>query len=95
MATDFLEELGKTIIKTADKVSKKTDDFLEVQKLKNKIYENHKATKKLYMEIGRQVYEQFKAGQNEEFLELCNAIHERDNELIDLKKQLKTRKEEI
>lgn len=95
MATDFLEELGKTIIKTADKVSKRTDDFLEVQKLKNKIYENHKATEKLYMEIGRQVYEQFKTGQNEEFLELCNKIHEKDNELIDLKKQLKTRREEV
>ena len=89
MANDFFEQLGKTIIKTADCVSQRTEEFLQVQKIKNEIYENQKATEKLYMEIGRQVYEQFQAGETEEFLELCNEIHEKDNELIELKKQLK------
>ena len=80
---DFFENLGKKISEVAVDLGKKTEDAVDIQKLKSKVSSLKRSNDRDYLEIGRKVYEKFKSGEidNLEYVDLCEAIEERDEEI--------------
>ena len=60
---DFFEQLGKKISDVAEDFGKKTEDTLEVQRIKSQIRSLDRANERDYIEIGKKIYEKFKAGE--------------------------------
>ena len=60
---DFFEELGKKISDVASDIGKKTEDTIEIQKLKSNIRGLQRANDRDFIDIGRMVYEKFKDGE--------------------------------
>lgn len=85
-----LESLGKTISEKAEVVSKKTEEAVEVQKIKSQIRLMERNNERDFQDIGKIIYEQFKKGKvvDTEFVELCEAIEEREASIDDYKKQV-------
>ena len=81
---DNLECIGKTITEKAEMVSKKAEDVVEITKIKNQIRTMERNNERDLRDMGRMIYEQFKQGKlvDTEFVELCEAIAERE-EAID------------
>ena len=59
---DFFEQLGKKISDVAEDFGKKTEDTLEVQRIKSQIRSLDRANERDYIEIGKKIYQKFKAG---------------------------------
>lgn len=57
---EFLDQVKKTATDVAQKVAKKSSELVEVSKIKYEIYDLKTDIKKLYTEIGKQVYAQMK-----------------------------------
>ena len=96
-----LENLGKTISEKAEVVAKKTEEAVEVvakkteetvevQKIKSQIRVMERNNERDFQEIGKIIYDQFKKGKviDTEFVELCEAIEEREVSIDDYKKQV-------
>lgn len=85
-----LESLGKTISEKAEVVSKKTEEAVEVQKIKSQIRVMERNNERDFQDIGKIIYDQFKKGKvvDTEFVELCEAIEEREASIDDYKKQV-------
>jgi len=60
---DFFEQLGKKISDVAEDFGKKTEDTLEVQRIKSQIRSLDRANERDYIEIGKKIYQKFKAGE--------------------------------
>ena len=73
---DFFEQLGKKISDVAEDFGKKTEDTLEVQRIKSQIRSLDRANERDYIEIGKKIYEKFKAGEvaDLEYIALCESI---------------------
>ena len=56
---DFFEELGRKISDVAIDLGKKTEDTLEIQRLKSDIRALQRDYDRDHMDIGRMVYEKF------------------------------------
>ena len=52
---DFFEDLGKRISDVANDIGKRTEDTIEVQKIKSKIRSLRRANERDFIEIGRMV----------------------------------------
>lgn len=76
---DFFEQLGKKISDVAEDFGKKTEDTLEVQRIKSQIRSLDRANERDYIEIGKKIYEKFKAGEvaDLEYIALCESIEKR------------------
>jgi len=85
-----LENLGKTISEKAEVVSKKTEDAVEITKIKNQIRVMERSNERDLQDIGKMVYEQFKQGKpvDTAFVELCEAIEDREEAIEDYNKQV-------
>lgn len=96
-----LESLGKTISEKAgvvakkteeavEVVAKKTEETVEVQKVKSQIRVMERNNDRDLQDIGKMVYERYQKGLevDAEFLELCEAISERDESIEEQKKQV-------
>ena len=77
---DFFEQLGKKISDVAEDFGKKTEDTLEVQRIKSQIRSLDRANERDYIEIGKKIYEKFKAGEvaDLEYIALCESIEKRE-----------------
>ena len=53
---EFLEQVKQTAAEVAQKVAQKSTELVEVSKIKYEIYDLNNDIKKLYSEIGKQVY---------------------------------------
>ena len=84
------ESFGKVIAETAETVARKTEDTIEIQKIKSKIRVMVRNNKRDYQDIGKIIYERFQNGQieDEELLELCQTIEEREEVIDDYKKEV-------
>ncbi len=80
---DFFEDLGKRISDVANDIGKRTEDTIEVQKIKSKIRSLRRANERDFIEIGRMVYEKFQSGEVSDIdcVALCEAIEKRDEEM--------------
>ena len=96
-----LESLGKTISEKAEivakkteeaasVVAKKTEETVEVQKIKSQIRVMERNNERDFQDIGKMVYERYQKGKevDPEFVELCEAISEREDSIDDYKKQV-------
>lgn len=90
MNDNFFESLKQTLTDTAEAVGKKTEDVLEVQKLRSKISNAKKNVEVDYKKLGMIIYQRYLSGEtlDEELVTLCDAIG-------DLMKQAEQYQEEL
>lgn len=77
---DFFEDLGKRLGETAETVTSKAGDALEIQKLRSQIRSMARGNAVDLMELGKMIYDRYKAGEPVEdaALGLCDAIKDRE-----------------
>lgn len=75
-ASEIFENLSRTFSKTADRMAKKTDEFISVQKVKNKKNTLENQVNSTYRTIGKIMFAEYAAGEfvSEEIAELCEKI---------------------
>lgn len=80
---DFFEDLGKRITETAEAVSKKTEEVVGTQKLKNQIRIMERNNERDFEHLGKMIYERFQKGEvlDLKFVELCESIEQREESI--------------
>lgn len=93
--TEFFDELGKRISEVAGDIGKKTEDTIEVQKIKSKIRALKRANERDFIEIGKSVYEKFQSGEVSDMdaAALCEAIEKRNEEVAAHEEEIQKIKE--
>lgn len=78
---DFFEDLGKRIGETAETVTNKAGEAIEIQRLKSKTRRLARENAVDLMEMGRMIYDQYKDGGNvsEEAKALCESVSRRES----------------
>lgn len=81
----FFEDLGKRIGEATETVSNKAGDAVEIQKLKGQIRTLERGNDADLIDLGRTIYEKFKAGESvsEEEAGLCEAIQSREESIAE------------
>lgn len=94
MGEDFFDSLKHTITETAEVVGKKTEDLVEIQKLRSRIRSSQHNVELDYRKLGEMIYQRFVAGEvvDEELAEVCDNIMELQNQVADYKEELASRK---
>lgn len=98
---DFFGNLGKIISEKAevvskktgevvDVVAKKTEQTVEIQKIKSQIHVMERNNDRDYRDIGKMIYDKFKNGEGAEaeYIELCDAIAEREATIAKAKEEI-------
>lgn len=87
---DFFEDLGKRLGETAETVTNKAGDALEIQRMKSQIRGLARGNAVDLMELGRAVYEKYKAGEDvgESAKALCEAVKDREASIEDYEKKI-------
>ena len=85
-----LENLGKTLSDTAEAVSKKTKEEVEVQKIKSQVRGMERSNERDFQDIGKMIYDKFKKGEvvDTVFIELCEAIEGREQAIEEAGKKV-------
>lgn len=93
---DFLDDIMDRISDTAEAVGKKAENVVESQKIKSRISGLERNNRRDFREIGRMLYEKYKNEEmvDAEFLELCEAIEERENEIAACEIEIEALKED-
>ena len=80
---DFFSVLGKKISDVAEDLGKKTEETVEVQKIKSEIRSLNRANERDLIDIGKMVYEKFQEGAvaDTDYITLCEAIEKREEEI--------------
>lgn len=87
---DFFEDLGKRLGETAETVTCKAGEALEIQRLKSKARRLARENAVDLMEMGRMVYDHYKAGGDvsEEAEALCESISARETAMNSCNKKI-------
>jgi len=80
---DFFSVLGKKISDVAEDLGKKTEETVEVQKIKSDIRSLKRANERDFIDIGKMVYDKFHDGEisDIDYVTLCEAIEKREEEI--------------
>lgn len=80
---DFFEDLGKRISDVASDLGKKTEETIEVQKLKSDIRSLKRSNDRDFEDIGKAVYEKFQKNEipDMDLITFCESIEKRDEEI--------------
>ena len=92
---DFFAKLSKKASETYQFTKEKATNLSEELKMKGKINELKENVEDLYIEIGKNVYSELKEGKDvaeEDILNKCNEISEKNDEISKLKEKLLTLK---
>ena len=94
MNENFLRNLKQALTETAEVVTKKTEDVVEVQKLRSKIYNAKKNVEVDYKKLGTIIYQRYLSGESmdEELANICVAIHDMLEEVDKYKDELAEKK---
>ena len=86
----FWEDLGKKLGETAETVTSKAGEAMEIQKIKNQIRILENSNESDLAELGRMVYKRFKEGgiMSEEAAARCEAIQSREETIEDYLKKI-------
>ena len=84
----FLKNVGSTASDAAKTAVKKTEELIEVVKIKIKISESEDAIKKIFTEIGSLYYEGYDPDVVSPYAEQIEKIGAQKDKLIDLNKKL-------
>lgn len=87
---DFFEGLGKRITEVAEDLGKKTEETIEIQKLKSQIRAMRRANERDLIEIGRKIYDKFGEGEvaDADCIALCEAIEKRDEAIEEQEEEI-------
>lgn len=87
---DFFEDLGKRLGETAETVTNKAGDAIEIQRLKGQIRGLARGNAVDLMELGRTIYDRYKAGEEleESAKALCDAIKDRETTIGDYERKI-------
>lgn len=90
MAEINFEDLGKTISSAAESVGKKTEAFLEMQKIRAQILSAQRAVERSYKDLGELVYQRFDAGEGVdcEVAVICEDISQMMMSISEMKSEL-------
>ncbi len=79
----FFEDLGKRLGETAETMTNKAGEAMEIQKLKSQIRTLERSNENDLVALGKMVYDQFKEGgiMSEEASGLCEAIQSREESI--------------
>lgn len=93
---ELFDDIVEKISDAAEQVGKKTDEVIETQKIKNIIRGLEKYNRRDFRDLGRMIYEKYKAGEvlDEEYLTLCKEIEGREEEIRDCETELVRVKED-
>lgn len=80
----FLDDIKKAT-KT---IAQKTGDMVEVSKLTLSISQEKDKINKIYTDIGKAVYEQYKLGNDIGFGDLCSAVEEHERKIDELQQKI-------
>jgi len=71
-------------------ISTKSEDFIEISKLKYKINSEENSMEDLYRDIGKELYKIYKTNNHidHSLLDYCNALKKIENRIKNLKKEL-------
>ena len=85
---DLFNNLSQKFTEVASDLSKKTEETIEVQKIKSEVRSLKRANDRDFKDIGLSIYEKFVKGEaiDESFLDFCKEIAERD-ETIERKEE--------
>ncbi len=75
----FFEDLGQKIAETAEKVTNKAEDAVEVTRMKSQIRNLENANKEDFITIGKKIYARYQAGEeiSADYVDVCEAIQNR------------------
>ncbi len=87
---DFFEELGKRITDVASEIGKKTEETIEIQKLKSDIRSLQRANDRDLLDIGRMVYEKFCNSEisDMDYIAVCESVEKREEKVEKLKEEI-------
>ena len=87
---DFFEDLGKRLEETAETVTNKAGEAIEIQRMKSQMRNLARGNAVDLMELGRMIYDRYKDGEEvEEAAEgLCAAIREREESIGKYEKKI-------
>lgn len=90
MNEDFFETIRQTITDTAEVVGKKTEEFVETQRLRNKVRVIRRNIQNGYEKLGEALYQKYTAGEEieEDLKRLCEEIKESQKELAACKEDI-------
>lgn len=87
---DFFEDLGKRLGETAETMTSKAGDAIEIQKLKSQVRSLARGNAVDLMELVKTIYDRFKAGEEveESAKGLCEAIQNREASMENYEKKI-------
>lgn len=87
---DFFEDLGKRLGETAETVTSKAGDAIEIQRIKGQIRGLARGNAVDLMELGRTIYDRYKAGEEveESARALCDAVKDRETTISDYERKI-------
>lgn len=87
---DFFEDLGKRIGETAETMSNRAGEAIEIQRLKGQIRSLARGNAVDLMDLGKIIYERYKAGEEieESFKALCDAVAGREVSIEEYEKKI-------
>lgn len=94
MNDNFLKNLKQALSDTAEVVTKKTEDVVEVQKLRSQIYNARKNVETDYKKLGEILYQRYLSGESmdAETAEICENIHDVQEEIQKYQEELSRKK---
>ena len=97
MAEDFFGNLSKTLKKTVDTVGKKTDEFVEIQKIRTRQHALEDQIEKNYQDIGQIIYNRYLNGEafDENLAGFCKDITDLEKEIADCKEDVANKRGRI
>ena len=86
----FFEDLGRKIGETAETVTNKAGEAVEVQRLRNQIRALERGNERDYAELGKMVYNHYKDGEvvDSEAIGICDAIQNREESIGKYEQQI-------
>ena len=87
---DFFEDLGKRIGETAETMTNMAGEAIEIQRLKSQIRTLARGNAVDLMELGKSIYDRYKAGEEveENAQALCDAIRDRESTIGEYEKKI-------
>ena len=94
MNENFFKNLKQAFTETAEVVTKKTEDVVEIQKLRSKIHNAKKNVEVDYKKLGTIIYQRYLSGESmdEELANICVAIDDMLAEVEKYKDELAEKK---
>lgn len=94
MGEDFFDGLRQTITGTAEAVGRKTEELVEIQKLRSRIRNAQRDVAREYRKIGEAVYHRFVDGEvmDEELAQMCDHIMDLQHQTAKYKEELANKK---